>query len=379
MEQFSGLCAERRSVVVLCSGFGLGFYIPGLLIRDTLRSIGIDARAEVFESLIVEPKLDLVERNRQAYHVDFRVALASQRIPSDVRGSLNPTAVSSVLERWQAEDRRNFICLSGHWVHILELYRRRRPDISLHVDLLHLDAEDSPSWKQLRKIEPDYADAYHVANLYDSQNDRIFCRVDTNTGAPLPFESRNSRLVVHGGGWGMGTYRDTIPALEAADFQLDVVGYGRSDINHGPPTRRYYIENLLWRTWHLDTDGDCQYPPSAVFLSGADEVPVTAGASRHNFHEVVRYATAIVSKPGAGTLIDSLGTATPLILLEPFGAHEEANARVWLAAGFGVTYQDWAAAGYPKSMLEEIHLNLLKGREQLSDYSQTYAEGLWRR
>lgn len=361
------------SVLVLCSGFGLGFYIPGLLIRDRFRSMGIAAKAEVFESLISASKLEIVERNRQAYHSDFRVALASQRIPNDIRQSLDASSVASLLARWQIEDRRKFISLSGHWSHILELYRLQRPDVALHIDLLHLDAAASPSWKQMRKLIPGYAAGCRETNLYDAALDRVLYRVSTNAGEPLPFGKRNGRLVVHGGGWGIGTYQDRISDLETAGFCLDVVGYMPTDIAFGPPSRRYYLENSLWKTWHLDETGDCQYPPSGVLLSGAEKVSVPLQSGHHSLYEVIRNAMAIVSKPGAGTLIDSLGTATPLIMLEPFGAHEEANAKVWKASGFGISYHDWDSAGRPIAMLEKLHSNLVEQREQIRDYAQAFA------
>ena len=67
--------------MILCSGFGLGFYIPGLLIGEKLRCFGIRSEVEVFESLLPPTKIQMVEKNRQAYHESFRVAIASQKVP----------------------------------------------------------------------------------------------------------------------------------------------------------------------------------------------------------------------------------------------------------------------------------------------------------
>ena len=78
------------NVMVLCSGFGLGFYIPGLFIAEKLRRLGIRAEVEVFESLLPPSKIQRVEKNRQACHESFRVALASQKVPGDIRDSLDP-------------------------------------------------------------------------------------------------------------------------------------------------------------------------------------------------------------------------------------------------------------------------------------------------
>jgi hypothetical protein len=369
--------SSSKTVTVLCSGFGLGFYIPGILIRNKCRYLGIEAKSEVFENLIAEEKLKAIDRSRRAYHDDFKVALASQRVPSDIRDSIDPALVDSHLTRWQAEDRRHFICLSGHWVHVLDQYRQRRPQVQIHVDLLHVDAEDSPSWKQLRKLVSDYAIPYRVVQLYDLARRQINYSIDTHSGSALPFGDRNGRLVLHGGGWGIGTYQDKVRELEGAGFDLDIVNYecsaAESDvIGH----RRYYLEDPLWRTWHLDEDGNCDFPPPGILRSGEEKTLVTTRSGYHSLHEVVRNATAIVSKPGAGTLIDSLGSCTPLVMLEPFGAHEEANARVWAAAGFGVYYREWEAAGYPVSVLQSMHCTLMEGRERMRDYTSAFVEDI---
>ena len=63
-------------------------------------------------------------------------------------------------------------------------------------------------------------------------------------------------------------------------------------------------------------------------------------------------------------------------MLEPFGPHEERNAHVWHALGFGVPYPVWANAGYPASMLEGLHLNLIARRQEVKDYAQEYAEAV---
>lgn len=362
---------------MLCSGFGLGFYIPGILIRNHLRSLDVPARSEVFESLIEESKLSAVDRTRDAYAKDFKVALASQRIPNDIRNNIDSERLRSTLARWHAEDRRSFICLSGHWVHVLDIYRQQRPDVELSVDLLHLDADDSPSWKQVRKLVPNYEAPYRVVQLYDVGAMQINYRVNTSTVPALPFDKRNRRLVVHGGGWGIGTYRDRVAELESAGFALDMVNYGPQVPDPDATSRRrYFSEDPFWRPWHLETGGDCGFPPPGILSTGLDEARISVQSGSHGLYELIRSASAIVSKPGAGTLIDSLGSCTPLVMLEPFGAHEEANANVWSAQGFGISYRDWAAAGYANSILETMHSRLMERKERIAEYVSTLIEDM---
>ena len=39
-------------IEILCSGVSLGVYVPGLLIRERLRALGIPARVVVYESFL---------------------------------------------------------------------------------------------------------------------------------------------------------------------------------------------------------------------------------------------------------------------------------------------------------------------------------------
>ena len=364
---------QSRNVTILCSGFGLGFYIPGLLTRESLSRQGIEVDVEVFESLLAPEKIEMVEKNRQAYHDSFRVAIASQKVPVDSRESLEPETVASLIGRWEREDRRQFICLSGHWVHVLDLYRASKPGRPIASDLLYLDADLAPSWRQLRRFKPGYANGHREVRLYDPETLDVLRFIDTNVGPPIPYGERERRLVVHGGGWGIGTFQKRIPDMESAGFDLDVVCYSTSEASEGPGGRRYFMDDPTWRTWHRDQAGNHTFPPFGEIRRDGP-VAFTPQTVCNGLHRKIRGALAIVSKPGAGTLIDSFNAATPLVLLEPFGPHEERNAQVWLTSGFGVPYSVWADEGYSTSLLEELHRNLLAKRQGVKDYAREFAE-----
>jgi hypothetical protein len=360
-------------VTILCSGFGLGFYIPGLLIAEKLRRMGIRSEVEVFESLLPPAKIQLVEKDRQACRESFRVALTSQKVPRDARNSLDSARLESLLARWQRQDRRHFICLSGHWVHVLDQCREVYSDRTISADLLYLDADRSPSWKWLRKLKPTYAAGYREVRLYDQDLMAVLYSIDTNMGPPLPYRSRARRLVIHGGGWGIGSFQQYIPQIESAGYGLDVVCYAESEAETRNGSRRYLMDDPTWRTWHRNREGKHTFPPFGEIIS-SEPVTFASETNCNGLHRIIRGTVGIVSKPGAGTLIDSFGSATPIIMLEPFGPHEERNAHVWLASRFGVPYHVWADAGYPASMLEELHLNLIARRHEVKDYAQDYAE-----
>ena len=363
-----------RNILILCSGFGLGHFIPGLLIRNKLRRLGVAADVVVFESLLLPTKLDMVERNRKAYHENFLVALTSAKVPMDSSKSLDMSAVESLFLDWERRNVRDFICISGHWVNILDRYRKNRPTTTIRGDLLYLDVERPPSWKWLHKSRPDYANGYREFRLYDSAAMQCRYAIDVSAGPLLPWEMRERRLVVHGGGWGMGTFQQCIPELANSGFALDLLCYARSEVTANSSMSRCFMDDPMWRTWHTDAGGDHQFPP---FGQVGIEAPVFARQQEcHGGYRLIRHAMGVMSKAGAGTLIDSFGSATPLIFLDPFGPHELLNSQLWKKSGFGVSYEVWAAAGFPVAMLEQLHGNLVTRREQVKDYVQEYFDTL---
>jgi hypothetical protein len=362
-----------RKAIVLGSGFGLGFYIPAVLIRDRLRQLGLSAEVEIFENLLTDAKIQMVERNRRAYHQSFRVALASQKVPTDSNRALDPNRVEALLTRWALDSCHDFICISGHWVPILDSYRESKADSAIRADLLYLDVELSPSWKWLRNANPRYAAPYHEFHLYDAASLDMRYFVDVDGDAPVPYVRRERRVVTHGGGWGIGTYQQRITEIEAAGYAVDVVCYSSEEAVPASVVRRYFMDDPAWRTWQRGETGQHTFPPFGEIVSRKATV-FESQVRCHGLYRVIRHALAVVSKAGAGTLIDSFSSATPLIVLDPFGPHEERNGRVWLNSGFGVPYRVWADAGYPISMLEELHSNLLVRRAEMREYVSEYAQ-----
>ena len=360
--------------VILCSGFGLGFYIPGLLIRESLKELGVSSEVEVFDSLLPESKRQVVTDKTRAYRDDFRIAIAAQKIPGDIRASWNIEAVTALLLDWHKKDRRRFVCLSGHWVHVLNLYRALKPSVAIDVDLLYLDVKPAPSWKQTRKIDPLYEESFNVVRFYDAEKCSVEFCIDTNLGAPMPYDRRNGHLVVHGGGMGIGTYRERVPFLEKVGFLLDVAFHSSTTEPRPDLTScAYYQDDPDWRAWHRGASGDYSFPPFGRISSEEDPQRFQPQTGCNGLHRVIRESSAIVSKPGAGTLIDSLASATPVILLEPFGPHEEENAKLWVACGFGISYQEWEKANFSRERLCEMHANLLAAKLKIPGYAQTLA------
>ena len=108
--------------------------------------------------------------------------------------------------------------------------------------------------------------------------------------------------------------------------------------------------------------------------SGGEVRPVAAGPDYHDMLELVRGAVAVVSKPGGATLLESFETATPLVFLAPYGAHEAENQGLWEHLGFGLSLEAWRGSGYSLEVLERLHANLLEARRDAPSYPELYAE-----
>lgn len=365
----------NNTVTILCSGFGLGFYVPGLLLERRLTALGIQAEIEVFETLMSDSKKQQTDNSRKAYQQSFAVALTSQKIPGDIRGSLDAAAVEHLLQQWKQQERQRFIVLSGHWVHVLDRYREMA-GFPVEADLLYIDADLSPSWKNLRRLNPGYAEGYREVSMYDPAKQEILCSIDAGPAEALPAAIRNGRLVVHGGGWGIGTFREKFDSLESAGYELDIAAYSTQEIGEAVHGRRYYMNDPEWRTWKRDSSGQYTFPPFAeVTVSQPDRYP-PCRSYQDGMYGVIRQASAVISKPGGGALIDSLASGTPLVLLDPFGPHEKINSDLWVELGYGIRYGEWAEMGFECEALRKLADNLQSARGRYPDYAASYAEQL---
>ncbi len=364
-----------NKVTILCSGFGLGFYVPGLLINYRLKDKGIDSEVLVFENYIIEDKRDKIAVNRQTYHENFSMALVAQRMPWDIRKSIDNHMVEQLLNTWEKEKRSNFIVMSGHWIYILDEYRKRINDLHLNVDILYIDSEPSPSWKALNKYNPEYSKNYNEQFLFDAQKQTIAYYVPVTDQEPIPFSERQNRVMIHGGGWGMGTYQEKIPELEGIGVELDIIAYKKEEADNRKSGNRYFMMDPTWTAWGNLDKNECIFPPFAEVKCGKTP-KFESKEEYHSSFDILRKAKAVISKPGGGTLIDSLSATTPIILLEPFGNHEKINADLWEKLGLGIKYQTWKESGFKLDILEKMHENLVKQRNSAVNYIDEYINKL---
>ncbi len=355
--------------MVLASGVALGVYIPALLVERRLRRAGVDATVAVLEALYHEDALAKLRRQRAAFRRDFELACMTHRLVPDPAAGLDAERVTRLLADWRRACCRRFIVWSGFWLPILERYGTEIGSDALQVDLCRIDAVVSTSFRRGSSL------TRHGREVWfgNAATQRIEHVLPVTDAPPIQFADREPAYVVHGGGWGLGTYRAAVDTLAQRGQQVHVVAYDR-DEEEAPRAEV--------TSWRIDS-GFCAWTAGASGRHAFPSMREATGAGRilarddyHPFHDVIRGCRAIVSKPGGGTLIDSYAAATPLVFLPPYGEAERHNGELWQRLGYGIAFTDWAATGYDPAVVQELHQNLLRRPPDAVDYPARYAAEL---
>jgi hypothetical protein len=344
-------------VTILTSAVGLGTYVPALLNQRALRDAGRQGDVEIIEDYFTEDSLRSHLAHAEAFRKSFDLALLARRMTKDTLDALDADRIDALLDTWSQQGRDGFIVWSGFWFSVLQRYIARASHLRVHVDLCRIDAVVSASFR----IQPPLADAdCREIWLWNWARRALDWQIPTASDPPPPLDERERRLVVHGGGWGLGTYLDVLPELASVDgCALDVIA--AADWPGRRPSDRRFVHRPGWHAWQRDSGGELAFPPlgeveadgSIRYLPDARVAPA---------HGLVREAVAVVSKPGGGTLIDSLAAATPIVLLDPAGDAEARNGDLWQQLGLGIRFDRWRATGFDLDVLAELHDNLLAAR-----------------
>ncbi|MER0245526.1 hypothetical protein AAHZ94_26815 [Streptomyces sp. HSW2009] len=375
-------------IAVLTSGVALGAHVPGVRLAQRLRERGADVAVDVLERWLPADRLAAVVDSRRRFQRNLRFAVAAQGLATDPVDDLTPEAVAALEAHWAEQEVDTFVVFSGFWLRLLDGYLTRRPTRTVAC---HVDAVISPSYRRAGRYAPG---AEHV--WLARADGTLPWTIPVDPRPPLPWAARGDRLLVHGGGWAIGSYRARARQLAGAGLPLDLIVPQASAAIDGA---RCFTLDPDWHPWHddglpplLPVPTNTTSPTSTVsFMDAATSTntptptrtatpanavtPATSAAptapgspttsadpgaqGRHLSYELARSARAIVSKPGGGTLLDSLWTATPLVLLEPAGSHEAANGKLWQQLGFALSYDEWSACGFAPERLEPLHRALL--------------------
>jgi hypothetical protein len=350
-------------IALLTSGVTLGTHVPALILAQRLRAAGSTVTVEVFERLLRRAELDKLRAAKVEFRADFKVAVTAQRMARDQSPAFDDGAVGELLGRWRAAGVRTVVVFSGLWVPVVERYLTGT-GAGTRVDVCHLDSADTASFR----LFADRTAGWRHLWMFTDGPDPVPLSIPVSDAAPVPWERRPRRVLAHGGGWGLGTYRTRATDIAAAGIEVDVVAHATGDLDGVPAGLRHFMVDPAWEAW---TDGG--FAPFGEVRDGGPP-RYRRGTDHHDSFDLARHSAAMVCKTGGGSLLDSLWAATPIVLLEPFGAHEKANALLWQRLGFGLTFDEWRDGGFSLAPLERMHHNLLRVREGVPDYTADLLE-----
>jgi hypothetical protein len=354
-------------ITILSSGVALGVYVPPLIIHNQLRSKGVDSDFVVLESIYQGEMQSKILNSKFAFHRNFKLAQLGHRMAKTTTSNHDEVKVDALFRQWSVEGRTRFLIFSGFWIPILEEYIQRfRLHHPMDIEVCHIDTSFSPSFKS---CNCDLSWLRHTW-LMSHVDRKINFKIEVSQEPPIPYHLRDDRCVIHGGGWGMGNYKEVIQELEDAHINLDIIAYEDSDIAYKKYPNRYYMIDPDWRSWEKGEEG-CHVFPPFFDISGDSKIRQVNNIF-HGSYTLVANEKAVISKPGGGTILDSLSSGTPVIFLEPLAEHERHNQLLWSSLGFGITYNEWKSSGFSYDILALLSSNIIKANENSQNYMEQF-------
>ncbi len=358
---------DTSKVIVLCSGVGLGFYVPGLVVARRLAAMGIATEVHVFESCLLDAKREGVQEARKAFQRDFKLALTAQKLARDVSPAIDWSDVDEMLLRWQESRPDRFILFSGFWLPIIRKYMERLPLPDQSVDLCHVDSAMSTSWRLYDAQEP----CFNHVWLASWERKEVGWRLPISDDAPIAFGDRPDRVLIHGGGWGIGDFSERASDLRSAGIAIDILVTSLEDTAGARHEDRGFMIDPAWSPWETNASGEHVFPPFAEVHPKQTEF--SSNYEYPDVYDIVRSSKTIVSKPGAGTLVDSIASATPIVFLQPYGDYEAKNQLLWEHLGFGISFDAWRGTRFSLDVLAELHAAILESRSEIASYVEGFA------
>lgn len=369
-----------KKYLLLGSRIALGVYVPALSVKKQLEARGCRTDLLCLEDLY-RGRDAMIEKSKKSMHRDFRLARASYRFPTRNRKAVDPEEETRLLSRLHAVRYDAVITFSGFWAGFLNELILSCAHYEGRVFAIHMDAGYSLSWKgadteRIREIwlyhlerntisclleEPDPGRETQESGTpeADSPDRRSPERGSSGKDGPAPEIQEGAqprRILVHGGGWGIGDYKGRISRLNELGYRLDIIIYYPEELDAADEMNRYYLLDPDWKP----DDRKEEYPPLLQYSSGRWAEP--EGSSRRDrnpLRRIMQQASAVLSKPGGGTLADSLTTATPLLFAEELSAYERENKLLWIKKGLGTDFEEFVSARDRDALLDRMRRNLL--------------------
>ncbi|MBP3895005.1 MAG: hypothetical protein J6D07_00915 [Mogibacterium sp.] len=317
-----------KRYLLLGSRIALGVYVPAVSLKKELEKRGFAAEIICLEDFY-KGKDEVIEETKKSLHEDFRLAKMSYRLPTWNLAAADEDALAGLMNRVRDEGYDAIVTFSGFWVDFLNELADTCPFYKDRIYAVHMDAGYSLSWKDKDK------GAVREIWLYNLEENRIDHLPEEPDTASEP---EDGRILVHGGGWGIGEYRNKTEQLRRLGYKLDIIIYYPEEIDDTDDMCDYY---LLDPSWQAGRD-ESEYPRLLKYEDG-EWRSFGDGSGGNPLRLLMKRASAVLSKPGGGTLADSLATATPIIFSEELAAYEAENKRLWISKGCGAEYADFAA------------------------------------
>lgn len=347
-------------IEILGSGIALGVYVPPLLFLQSLEE-KVYKNFTIIEEIFTEDKCLKILENKKIFHKSFRIAKKAHQLPVAIEQCIDQEKLLYLFKRWEKEKVDLFCIFSGFWIDVLKIYQNYLGR-QVNSVCIHMDADTSNSWKNYKsKIScNDYWLFSEVSNSinYYFGLDQVY---HVN-----PINDREEKVVIHGGGWGMGTYSHKVQDLIDRKIPVHYIQYEYDEmkmLKDIPNVSIYYLDEK-WIPWNKETIY-CNFPKMLVWSKREQRyVPFSNNnANLHCFYEILNSSLGIISKPGGGTLLDSYETNTPVIFLEPLGDYEKKNADLWIKNGFGLSYEHWKKNDFSYDILK-VASNKIKGSKK---------------
>ena len=343
--------------MLLGSRIALGVYVPAISIKKQLEAMGHSADILCLEDLYSDREA-VIEETKRSFHQDFRLAKMSYRMPTRNTSAVDAGLADKLLGRLVDDMYDTVIIFSGFWMKIINELLESCDHYKDRIYALHMDAGQSLSWKGVDRS------CVKDVWLYSLEHGKVQSLLER----PVVVSPESKRILVHGGGWGIGDYASRIKQLNELGYALDIVIYYPDEIDTDDEINTYYLLDPEWKP----DEKRSEYPRLLIYKEG-EFVPFGDNTGDINpLRVLMNRDVAVLSKPGGGTLSDSLITATPLILGEELARYEADNKKLWLDLGFAVDLGELLNVEHsgddePKTeeLLEECRQNLLSAQTGL--------------
>ncbi len=348
---------KKAAPKVLTSLFGFGVYFPARIVANSLKLDGFDSEVLLIEHVFTKEKQKTFEASKVAFRKNYKLAKLATKLSVDTSEIFDQVKLEILFNEWEEEQASEFLCFSGLWLHVLFLYAKRNPKIS--VKLCRLDAGDAVTWRINDEIS-----IQETYSFLDLNNSKINYQLSIPTLSYIPYEEREKSVLIHGGGWALGDFLETTQHLPEDWIKKIMVKDFSADLPQKKATT-YYINDPSWNP--IQHSSHISQFPGLGKIGAKEKITYSHNNDYHSVLDLIVNSLAIISKPGGMTIVDSISTGTPLIYLEPMGENEEGNRVLIERLQIGASFEAWQQEKFSTKMLFEFHENILKIKADLPE------------